>query len=116
MRDEFIRRAWTNPRLFTQMRELAERVSEATQHNVTVRVIGYSPPIFSVLVDGSQVDDWMPWDQTILFIRGLLTGVAFDDTKSYNEGLAAATAQVQRVLTEQLSQDRDSDTTVNTAT
>lgn len=116
MRDEFIRRAWTNPRLFTQMRELSDRVSEATQHDVTIAVIGYNPPIFTVVVDGSRVDDWMPWDQTIMFLRGLLAGVAFDDTKSYNEGLSAATAQLQRVLTEVKSQDRDSDTAVTTTT
>ncbi len=108
MRDDFIRRAHTNPRLFQQMRELAIQVSEATQHEVKIAAIAYNPPIFTVLVDGSRVDDWMPWDQTIMFLRGLITGVAFDDTKSYNEGIAHAAAEIQRVLTEQLSQDRDS--------
>lgn len=115
MRDEYIRRAQTDPRLFQRMEQLSETLSEATQHDIRIRVIGHNPPVFTVIVDGSQVDPWMPWEQTIMFLQGLITGVGFDDTKAYSEGIAAATAQVQDALNRALSQDRDADTSVDSS-
>lgn len=114
MRDDFVRRAHTDPRLFQRMAQLSETLSEATQHDISIKVVGHNPPVFTVVVDDSQVDPWMPWDQTIMFLQGLLTGIGFDDAKAYGEGVSAATAKVQEALNQALSQDRDSDTSTAT--
>ena len=111
MHDVFVKRALTDPRLFQRMQELSAEISEATSHKVEVKVVGHNPPVFTVIVDGSHVDPWMPWEQTILFLQGLLTGFAFtQDGLTYADGVAWAAAQVQAALNKALSQDRDADT------